>query len=142
MKSKILVIGAGAIGGFYGALLARQGADVSVVCRSNYHTVKKNGFAINSPDLGCWNFKPIQVINHPKDYLGDADYVLLCSKVVADINRVELIKEAIKPHTAIVCIQNGIGIEQELQNAFPDNELISGLAFICCNRLKPGVISH
>ena len=45
MSTKVLVVGAGAIGGFYGALLARQGAEVSVVCRSDYQLVKQQGSA-------------------------------------------------------------------------------------------------
>ncbi len=41
MSDKILIVGAGAVGGFYGGLLARVEADVSVVCRSDYDVVKR-----------------------------------------------------------------------------------------------------
>lgn len=139
---KILVIGAGAIGGFYGALLAKAGADVSVVCRSDYETVKKQGFTIDSTVLGQWIFKPSQVLNNVSDYLDSADYIVLCTKVIPENNRAELIKKAVKANTCIVVIQNGIDIEQELVDAFPNNEIISGLAFICCNKVKAGVIHH
>jgi len=44
--------------------------------------------------------------------------------------------------TAIVFIENGVKIEQEILSAFPDNEVISGLAYICCNRIKKGEILH
>lgn len=139
---KVLVIGAGAIGGFYGALLAKQGAEVSVICRSDYQQVKRRGFSIDSHSLGRWNFKPTRVLKNVADYQETADFVLLCTKVIPGLDRVKLIKSAVKPDTSIVFIQNGVEIEQELVTAFPENEIVSGLAFICSNRVAPGVISH
>ena len=81
MTTKVLVIGAGAIGGFYGALLAKAGADVAVVCRSEYEYVKQHGIIIDSHVLGTWTFTPSQVLKNAADYQGAADYVLLCTKV-------------------------------------------------------------
>ncbi|BBL60648.1 ketopantoate reductase family protein [Methylomonas koyamae] len=142
MSSKILIVGAGAIGGFYGALLARSGAEVSVVCRSDYDYVRRHGFEIDSHTLGRWRFRPAQVLRQAGDYRDCADYLLLCSKVVADIDRVGLIREGLAGKTAIAFIQNGVDIEAELLSAFPDRVLISGLAYICCNRVAPGHIKH
>ena len=139
---KILIVGAGAIGGFYGALLAKAGADVSVVCRSDYNTVKQQGLLIDSTDLESWVFSPSQVVKKTADYQDKADYLILCTKIIPEINRTELIRDAITSNTTVVFIQNGIDIEQELLDAFPENNIISGLAFICCNRMKPGVIKH
>jgi 2-dehydropantoate 2-reductase len=140
--SSILIVGAGAIGGFYGALLARAGASVSVVCRSDYQTVKAQGFAIDSHKLGQWRFMPQQVLQECSDYNDSADYLVLCTKVTTQLNRANLIRPAVKSGTKIVFIQNGVDIEGELQQAFPDNELISGLAFVCCNRVAPASIRH
>lgn len=142
MKEKILVVGSGAIGGFYGALLAKQGAEVSVVCRSDFQQVKRHGLEIESHNLGSWTFKPAQVLQQAADYQGSADYIILCTKVLPGLQRADLIRAAVDNNTAIVFIQNGVEIEQELLDAFPDNEIISGLAFICCNRNKPGRIHH
>ncbi len=142
MKEKILIVGSGAIGGFYGALLARQGADVSVVCRSDYRQVERHGMTIHSHSLGNWTFKPEQVLQQTSDYQGSADYIILCTKVIPGLQRAGLVHGAVKKKTAIVFIQNGVEIEQELLDAFPNNEIISGLAFICCNRIQPGKIDH
>ncbi|MDO9268872.1 MAG: 2-dehydropantoate 2-reductase [Methylobacter sp.] len=142
MASVVLVIGAGAIGAFYGSLLAKSGAEVSVVCRSDYDQVKQHGFIIDSYPLGRWNFTPAQVLKNAADFNGTADYILLCTKVIPALDRVALIRPAVAENTAIVFIQNGVEIEQEMLDAFPDNELISGLAFICCNRVNPGEIAH
>lgn len=142
MSNNILIIGAGAIGAFYGALLARQGANVSVVCRSDYAAVKRHGFSIDSCDLGRWTFKPKHVLKSAAEYTERADYVILCTKVVDNVDRTALIREAISPDSAIVFIQNGVEIEPPIAAAFPDHEIISGLAFICNNRVGPGKISH
>jgi 2-dehydropantoate 2-reductase len=142
MNKKVLIVGAGAIGGFYGALLDKAGADVSVVCRSDYGIVKSQGFQIHSRILGNWTFTPSQTLTRAADYQGTVDYLILCSKITANINRAKLIRAAVSEQTVIVFIQNGIDVEQELLDAFPDNQIVSGLAFICCNRLQPGVIDH
>ena len=142
MSDKILIIGTGAIGGFYGALLAKSGAEVSVVCRSDYQTVSHHGFEIDSDTLGRWRFRPAQVLRQAHDYKDCADYLILCSKVVEGVDRVNLIRAGLSGKTAIAFIQNGVDIEAELHAAFPSNPLISGLAYICCNRIAPGRIKH
>ena len=142
MTIKVLIIGAGAIGGFYGSLLAKTGAEVAVVCRSDYEHVKKHGIYIDSHELGSWTFTPSQVLKDTAEYKGPADYVLLCTKVNPSVNRIALIRPVVTAETAIVFIQNGVEIEQEILSAFPDNEIISGLAYICCNRIRKGEILH
>lgn len=142
MNEKILIVGAGAIGAFYGGLLAKAGAEVSVVCHSNAELVRQQGFQIVSHELGSWKFTPKQVFNQCSEYQQDADFLILCSKVTDQVDRIALIRAGVKQNTVIVFIQNGVDIEAELQRAFPENELISGLAFVCCNRLSPVNISH
>jgi 2-dehydropantoate 2-reductase len=141
MSDKILIVGAGAIGSFYGSLLAKTGQQVSMVVRSDYDVVKAHGIIIEST-LGSGSFKPHHIVKKAADYPEPADFVVLCTKVTNEIDRVELIRAAVKPETAIVLIQNGIGIEKEIAQAFPDNLLISGLAFICATRIKPGHVQH
>ncbi len=142
MSNKALIIGAGAIGVFYGSLLAKAGAEVAVVCRSEYEHVKQHGFFIDSRELGSWTFTPSQVLKNTAEYVGAADYILLCTKVIPPVDRVALIRPVVTADTAIVFIQNGVEIEQEIVSAFPGNEIISGLAYICCNQIRNGEILH
>ena len=142
MTTKVLIIGAGAIGGFYGALLAKAGAEVAVVCHSDYDHVKQQGFIIESYIFGTWTFTPSHVLKSAADYQDTVDYVLLCTKVIPSIDRVALIRPAVTANTAIVFIQNGVEIEQEIVDAFPENEIISGLAYICSHKTKQGKILH
>lgn len=140
-KPDILVIGAGAIGSFYGAILKRAGCTVSVVLRSDYDAVKTDGFRFTSP-LGELSWTPDQVYQ-----LGDTpsrfpDYVLLCVKVLPGVDRAELVRPWLGEHTGLVLIENGLDIERELADAFPRNPLVSCLAFIAVSRTGPGTVNH
>lgn len=141
--SRVLIVGAGAIGSFYGAALHAQGAQVSVVCRSEYEEVQQNGFSIESKSLGNRIFRPAQTLKSVTDYAGGApDYLILSVKVVEGTDRAALIREAVGPNTAIVLIENGVEIESEIAEAFPQNELISALAFVQVSRVAPGKVKH
>lgn len=142
-KSRVLILGAGAIGGFYGQALATSGADVSVVCRSEYDQVKESGYQILSNSRGDSVFKPSQVLKSAAEYQGGSpDYLIVTLKITKGVDRVALMKPVVGPSTVIVLIENGVEIEQEIQAAYPNNEIISCLAFIQVSRLRPGVIRH
>lgn len=140
-NTKILVVGTGAIGGFYGSLLAKAGAKVATVCRSDYEIVKKSGIKINSP-LGNFRFIPNQVLKEVAEYSENPDYILVATKVLPKIDIINIIKSKVSKNTSIILIQNGISIEEPLFKAFPENEIISGLAFICASKINPGEIFH
>lgn len=138
---KILVVGTGAVGGFYGGYLAKSGTSVSVLSRSDFHIVREKGIKIKSL-LGDYNFVPDQVVKNVSDYKGTPDYILVATKVLPELNISSLIKSAVKPGTSIILLQNGIDIEKDAVSSFPDNEIISALAFICVSRPSYGEIDH
>lgn len=140
---RILVIGTGAIGSFYGSLLAKAGAEVSVLARSDLEHVKAHGIDLRSEtSLGQWHFTPSKVVASAADLAETPDFVLLCIKLVEGADRIALLRDTLGPKTAIVLVSNGVEIEDEIAAAFPDHELISGLAFICVTRTSPGQIWH
>ena len=140
---RILIIGAGAIGAFYGAALQAGGADVSVVCRVEVETVRASGFSIESKRLGDRIFVPAQTLRSASEYMGGPpDYAVVCVKVLHGTDRAALIRDAIGPQTAIVLIENGVEIEGEIAEAFPRNDLISALAFVQVSRVGPGKVKH
>lgn len=140
-RPRILVVGAGAIGGFYGGKLAQAGGRVSVVSRSDYEAVKAEGIRATSI-LGDFSFSPEKVLRHAGEYGETPDYILVGIKVVPEADTVELIRPVVGPETVIVLIQNGVEIEQPIAHAFPQNEIVSGLAFIGVSRIAPGRIHH
>jgi len=138
---KALVLGAGAIGSFYGAILHRAGVAVSVVLRSEYDAVKADGFRISSP-LGDLSFRPAAVYRSTEEVRESPDYLIVALKVVEGIDRVASMRPAVGPNTTIVLIENGIDIEPEIVEAFPNNAVVSALAFVAVSRVGPGVVEH
>ena len=140
----VLVVGAGAIGTFYGAKLWQAGARVSLLCRSDYDVVSRRGIKIES----VWgDFDgALPVVRDCAEFAeaGDcADVILVALKVLPEIDIVSMIRPAVVPgHTRIVLMQNGVEIEAPIAKAFPDNNVISALAFTCINRVGPGHIRH
>lgn len=140
-KPSILIVGAGAIGSFYGAILKRAGCPVSTVLRSEYEVVKTQGIRITSP-LGDLSYQPDQVYRDGDTPASAPDYLILCVKVLPGVDRAELVRPWMGPNTRLVLIENGLGIERELAEAYPDNPIVSCLAFIAASRTEPGVVEH
>ena len=138
---KVLVLGGGAIGGFYGSKLAQGGANVSVVCRSNFEAVSTQGYTIKSP-WGDSTFFPEGVFRRVEDYKDSPDYIFISLKALPELKIPAMIKDVVRAKTSIVLFQNGINIELEYLQAFPKIEIISGLAFVCVSQKKPGFIDH
>ena len=138
---RILVVGAGAVGGFYGSRLSMAGAEVTTVQRSDFETVRDHGIHIDSID-GPMHFKPHRVLRQVADYGAFPDYILVCLKSLPELDIAEIIAPAVGQETTIILLQNGINIEEPVKKRFPQNKIISGLAFICVNRTGAGKISH
>ncbi|SFR62190.1 ketopantoate reductase [Marinobacter daqiaonensis] len=140
-KPDILIVGAGAIGSFYGAILKKAGCSVSTVLRSEYEAVKANGIRINSP-LGDLSYRPDHVYKDGDKPETTPDYLILCVKVLPGVDRAALVRPWMGENTRLVLIENGLDIERELADAYPDNPIISCLAFIAASRTEPGVVEH
>jgi 2-dehydropantoate 2-reductase len=139
--TSVLIVGAGAIGAFYGAVLARAGCEVSAVARSDYDAVRRHGYRVESR-FGDLSFRPVQVVRAAEEHRGPVDYALVALKLVQGVDRVALVRPALRPGTAIVLIQNGIGIEEELARVFPGHELLSAVAYAGVSREAPGHVRH
>lgn len=140
-KPSILIVGAGAIGSFYGAVLKRAGCSVSVVLRSDYEAVKTHGVRITSP-LGDLSFQPDHVYRNGDLPEAPPDFLILCVKVLPGVDRVAMVAPWMGENTRLVLIENGLDIERELADAYPDHPLVSCLAFIAVSRKGAGVVEH
>lgn len=140
-KPSILIVGAGAIGSFYGAILKKAGCKVSTVLRSEYDAVKANGIRISSP-LGDLSYRPDHVYRDGDRPEETPDYLILCVKVLPGVDRAALVRPWMGANTRLVLIENGLDIERELADAYPDSPIISCLAFIAASRTEPGVVEH
>ena len=139
------IIGTGAIGGYYGAKLARAGQEVHFLLRSDYGYVKEHGLQVDSCD-GSFHLDDVNVYRQTKD-MPACDVVLVGLKSVNNDKLPALLPpllhdKAAKAKTLVVLIQNGIGVEEDVQKMFPEVQLAAGLAFICSAKTKPGLVSH
>ncbi len=136
---KFAVVGCGAVGSYYGAMLCRAGEEVHFLLRSDYDVVLNRGVAIRSP-AGDFNVRPHCAAT--PQAIGDCDVVLIALKTTANDQFPNLLPPLVRAHTAVVTLQNGLGNEEALAGCFPTQQIMGGLCFVCLNRLEPGVIQH
>ena len=134
------VIGTGAIGGYYGARLAQSGQEVHFLLRSDYEYVKANGLQVDSCD-GSFHLDSPLVYNQTEQ-MPQCDVVLVCLKSINNKKLQTLLPPLLKDDTLVVLIQNGIGVEQDVEQMFPGIQLAAGLAFICSAKTEPGRVNH
>lgn len=141
---KILLHGSGAIGTIYVHLLAQAGCDVTAVCRSNYEAAKANGFVIDSQKYGQGIHIQPHIVRTPAEAAQDGevyDYIFVTTKSLPEAKTAEAIAPAVtEGKTAIVLIQNGIGIENEFAERFPRNPVLSCVVYLPTTQTSPGRI--
>ncbi|GAL31432.1 2-dehydropantoate 2-reductase [Vibrio variabilis] len=141
-KKVFTVIGTGAIGGYYGARLHHGGHDVHFLLNSDYQHVVDNGLRVDS-HYGDFSIPScdLNAYSTPTD-MPKADVVLVALKTTQNHLLDSLIRPLLKPNTLVMLLQNGIGAEQEVAEAFDLPYVGGGLCFICSNKVGPGHIDH
>lgn len=134
------IIGTGAIGGYYGAMLAKAGNEVHFLFHKDYEYVKQHGLQVDSCN-GDFHLHDVRAYAHTSD-MPQCDVVLVCLKTVNNHLLTSLLPPLLHPETVVVLIQNGIGVEADVQKMFPEVHLAAGLAFICSAKTEPGRVSH
>ena len=137
---RIGVIGAGALGLYYGALLQRGGHDVRFLMRRDFQAVSARGLKVTSPK-GDFHLADVRAYRDSRD-IGPVDLVLVGLKACANHRLVELTRPLVSPETTILTLQNGLGNEELLATAFDRQQIVGGVAFLCCNRGEPGTVHH
>ncbi len=140
MDQVIAVVGAGAVGGYYGALLARSGADVRFLLRRDLAHVRDKGLRVRQPP------EPEFVVYGSRafgstDEIGPADLVLIGIKATGNGALPGLLAPLIRERTALVLFQNGLGGDALLARHFGAGRVVGGLCFVCLNRTGPGEIT-
>jgi 2-dehydropantoate 2-reductase len=147
MTINILIVGAGAIGAFYASRLAVvPGTSVSVICRSNYKAVKASGFQVTSPQYGDYTFTPANTFANPEQARKSGiqwDYIVVSTKALPDVSDDSTILEGlVSDMTAIVLIQNGLGVEEPYAKRFPHAVICSAVTIATCAQPSHGQIKH
>jgi len=102
--------------------------------------VKQHGLQVDSCD-GSFHLDDVNVYHQTED-MPKCDVVLVGLKSVNNSKLQALLPPLLHDHTLVVLIQNGIGVEEDVQKMFPDVQLAAGLAFICSAKSEPGRVNH
>jgi 2-dehydropantoate 2-reductase len=141
-KPRIGIIGTGAIGGFYGLMLARAGLDVHFLLRSDFSAVVEHGLQLNSAVHGALKLNPVQAYRAAED-MPPCDWLLVGTKTTGNIDLAPTIVQASAPGAKVLLLQNGLDVEEDLRRLLPDSlHLLGGLCFICVSRSGAGLIEH
>ena len=140
MSLRYSVIGSGAIGGFYGAMLAHSGQQVDFLFHSDYEFAKENGLQVNSI-LGDFYLPSVNAYKSTVD-MPVSDVVLVGLKTTNNHLLKELLPPLLHSDTVVILIQNGLGMEEDLAADFPQLNIVGGMAFIASSKHGPGKVLH
>jgi len=137
---RIAVVGAGAIGSFYGGKLAVGGRDVHFLVRGGFDRIKRSGIRIRGRRENFY-IADAQLYQTPRE-IGPCDLVLITLKATNNDAMLELIPPLLHRRTILLTLQNGLGNEEFLAQHFGAERVMGGLCFICLKRISPGLIEH
>ena len=138
----IAIVGTGAVGAYYGGRLAQHGRDVHFLLRGDYEAVRRNGWRVRSCD-GDFTLpaESVRAYDDPRK-MPKADLVVVTLKTTANDQFEALVGPLVKEGTTILTLQNGLGNEERLAELFGPERVLGGMAFVCINRVEPGVVHH
>ncbi|MFO7765364.1 MAG: putative 2-dehydropantoate 2-reductase [Pelovirga sp.] len=137
---RIAIVGAGALGLYYGAMLQRSGADVHFLLRRDYDAIIRHGLQVHSVN-GDFHLDRVAGYSSAAE-IGAVDLVIVGLKTFANDQLTDLVQPLLNSDTAILTLQNGLGNEDLLAEVFGSECVLGGIAFLCSNRGEPGVVHH
>jgi 2-dehydropantoate 2-reductase len=137
---KIAVMGAGAVGGYFGGVLANQGEDVTLIARGAHRdAITSNGLQVDS-HWGNFNVK-VPATPHPVE-VGPVDLILHCVKLYSNAEALPLIKPMVGPNTTILTIQNGVTSGEIIAGYYGADCVLQGATYIEAEIKGPGHIEQ
>jgi 2-dehydropantoate 2-reductase len=137
---KVVVVGAGGVGGYFGGRLAAAGHEVALVARGDHLTaLREHGLRVRSVK-GDFTVE-VPVADDPGAF-GPSDVVLFCVKAFHTETAARRLAPALTADTAVVSLQNGVDNEDQIAAVIGDDHVLGGAAFIFSAITEPGVIAH
>ena len=137
--NSIAVMGAGAVGGFYGALLAQAGRPVSFIARgAHLAAIRERGLIMRGKN-GDVPVRSIKATNDPAG-VGPVDVILQCVKFYDLAATSRQMLPMIGPNTLVVPVQNGVTAHEEIGAIVGNERVVGGLVFLSSFAIAPGVV--
>lgn len=138
---KLAVLGSGAVGGYYGAKLARAGHEVTFVARGDHlAAIRERGLEVRSAMLG--DFTVRAAAEQDTSRVGPVDAVVLAVKTYDNPSALPLIAPMLGPETSILTLQNGVDSVSEISAMYGERPVIGGTTYIATAIAGPGVIEQ
>jgi 2-dehydropantoate 2-reductase len=138
---RIAVMGAGGVGGYFGARLSRGGHDVAFIARgAQLAAIRAGGLRVQSP-LGDMHLRDLVLTDDPAA-LDPVDLVILGVKLWDTESAAEQLRPLLGPDTAAVSFQNGVVKDDILRGALGTGHVIGGVCYIAATIAAPGLIRH
>jgi len=137
---RIALVGAGAVGLYYGARLALNGEDVRFLLRSDFEEVTRRGIRLESV-AGDAHLEEVQAFRDPTE-IGPVELVILAWKSTANDRLEEVLGPLLGETTQVLTLQNGLGNCERLAEIVGPERVLGGLCFVCINRLSEGRVRH
>jgi 2-dehydropantoate 2-reductase len=137
----MLVVGAGGVGGYFGARLARAGLPVTLVARgAHLEAIQRNGLRISSTVEGDYTVK-IEAVERVEGR-PSIDVVLLCVKSFDTEGALAMLTPVLGPQTAVLSLQNGVVNLELVEASVGAARTLAGAAYVFAELTAPGVIAH
>ena len=138
---KIAIMGSGGMGGYYGALLANQGHEVTFIARgAHLEAIQSEGLQIKSI-FGDFIISPARATDNPSQ-IGGVELILFCTKTYDTDKAVQEIKPIIRKDTTLLSLQNGVDAVERIGKVIGLDHLIAGATWISSTLAAPGVIKQ
>jgi len=136
---KILVMGTGGVGGYYGGLLAKEGNDVTFIARgAHLYAIRHEGLKVKSIH-GDFTISPANATDNPAN-VGTVDLILFCVKTYHTDEAAEAIRTAVGPQTAVLSLQNGVDAAERIGKLIGMDHVLGGATWLSSAVEAPGVI--
>lgn len=133
----VAVVGSGALGLYYGGRMALAGHDVAFLARGDLAAIREHGVEFSWPDEKHVLY-PAKVAASPEE-IGPVDLVVVALKATANDSLAALLPPLLGPCTAVVNLQNGLGVDEQVAAVAGPGRTLGCLCFVCVNRVAPGV---
>jgi 2-dehydropantoate 2-reductase len=138
---KIAVLGSGAVGGYYGAKLARAGHDVTFIARgAHLAAIRERGLEIRSPMVGDFTVKA--PAEEDTSRVGPVDVVLYAVKTYDNATALPMVRPMIGDQTSVLTVQNGVDSVSEVAAVTGERPVLGGTTYIATALTAPGVIEQ
>lgn len=137
-QPRIAIVGTGALGCYYGALLAKAGNEVHFLVRSGRAAIMARGIRVKTPTERI-HLKKVQTHATAED-IGPCDLVIVGLKATANAALAKLLPPLLGPNTLVLTLQNGLGVEEPVAEVVGGDRVLGAICFVGVTRSAPGVV--